>query len=85
MSEEHLVQSMIIWALTVLMSCVLYSGLYTQNQTTQRIAAASLTQQVCMQAHGVNDGVSEKACGDLQDKYNLEFLCKAGACWTEVK
>jgi hypothetical protein len=86
MNDETAVQTVIIWAGVALMSVVLYLGLYFQNQATQRIAGASLTQQICAQAHQVNDGKSEQACGNVQDKYHTEFLCSAqGACWTELK
>ena len=51
------------------------------NNAAQEVYAA------CMQAHFETDGPSEQHCGDLQDKYNIEFLCdRTGAnCWTEVK
>lgn len=35
--------------------------------------------------------ITEKRCGELQDKYNIEFLCEANNnlesnhCWTEAK
>lgn len=85
MTDEHLTQTVIIWAGVALMSVALYLGLYMQNQTTQRIAGAALTQQVCSQANQVNGIKSETECGNLQDKYNVEFLCSNGACWTEIK
>lgn len=46
---------------------------------------------VCNSARLEIDGRSEQACGDLQDKLGVEFLCKANNnlesnyCWTEAK
>lgn len=53
--------------------------------------AAREVYAVCNSARQEISGISEQACGDLQDKYNIEFLCQANNseasnnCWTEVK
>lgn len=47
------------------------------------------TQRICDRSHAVQDGNLEKACGDIQDKYDTEYICdgfKADAfCWVELK
>lgn len=54
-------------------------------------SAAREVYAVCNSARQEISGTSEQACGDLQDKYNIEFLCEArnseasNHCWTEVK
>lgn len=54
-------------------------------------AAAREVYAVCNSARQEISGASENACGDLQDKYNIEFLCQANNseasnnCWTEIK
>lgn len=55
-------------------------------------APLSPDQQVkkaCMESNRVISGEKEDKCGELQDKYNMEFLCEeqtAGAhCWVETK
>lgn len=46
---------------------------------------------VCNSARLEIDGRSEQACGDLQDKLGVEFLCEnnnsltTNHCWTEAK
>lgn len=46
---------------------------------------------VCNSARLEISGASEQACGQLQDKYGIEFLCNANNnspatnCWTEAK
>lgn len=46
---------------------------------------------VCNSARLELNGASEEACGQVQDKYNIEFLCEANNnlpatnCWTEAK
>lgn len=56
------------------------------NGAAARSAAAEVY-AACMQAHYETDGPSEQHCGDLQDRYNIEFLCDQTSthCWTEVK
>lgn len=52
-------------------------------------SAAREVYAVCNSAHQEISGASEQRCGELQDKYNIEFLCSdtsAGInCWTEIK
>lgn len=54
-------------------------------------SAAREVYAVCNSARQEMSGASEQACGDLQDKYNIEFLCEArnseasNHCWTEIK
>lgn len=44
-------------------------------------------QRVCDVAHNEINGRSEQACGDIQDKYKMEYLCSSigDHCWVEVK
>jgi hypothetical protein len=50
---------------------------------------ASLVKEACTSSNKVLDGDKERSCGELQDKYNMEFLCDEQAagshCWVEVK
>lgn len=47
--------------------------------------------EACNQSRLVIDGELEQRCGDLQDKYGIEFLCEfnngkvSNRCWTEAK
>lgn len=47
------------------------------------------TQQICDRSHVTVNGSLEKACGEVQDKYNTEYLCNGlkvdSFCWVEVK
>lgn len=49
--------------------------------------ATTQVYDACISAHYETNGASEKRCGDLQDKYNIEFLCdQTGTdCWVEQK
>jgi hypothetical protein len=46
--------------------------------------------QMCQESRATNN-VSEQTCGDLQDFYGMEYLCKdrnsstSNKCWVEVK
>lgn len=89
MTDEHLIQSIITAVIVTLFAVVLYLGLFSEIQKSTRAGGEAYTMQVCGQAHKISDGKSEKACGDAQDQYNLEFLCNArgadAACWVEEK
>lgn len=56
------------------------------NRAATQTASADVY-AACMEAHYETDGASEQHCGDLQDKYNIEFLCNQTGteCWTEAK
>ena len=47
------------------------------------------TLSVCNQAHKEINSFSENYCGELQDQYNLEFLCNddrpSSHCWVESR
>ena len=47
------------------------------------------TLAVCNKAHREVSGFSENYCGELQEQYNLEFLCSdvtpQADCWVESK
>lgn len=53
--------------------------------------AAAEVYAVCNSARQELSGASENQCGNLQDRYNIEFLCNANNssadthCWTEIK
>jgi hypothetical protein len=58
-------------------------------KTARTAGGKAYTMAVCGPAHKINDGKSEKACGDAQDQYKLEFLCNSqgadAGCWVEEK
>lgn len=54
-------------------------------------SAAAEVYAVCNNARLEISGTSEAHCGDLQDRYHIEFLCnernasQTNHCWTEIK
>lgn len=57
---------------------------------TREVTASQIVYDVCNQARQEINGTSERICGELQYKYDIEFLCQArnmspgNHCWTEV-
>lgn len=45
--------------------------------------------EACTNSNKVIDGGKEQSCAELQDKYNMEFLCDgveaSSHCWVETK
>lgn len=64
-------------------------GLALDRAATEN--AKKLVYNVCNDARLEVSGDSEEACGQVQDKYNIEFLCESNNwlasthCWTEAK
>lgn len=56
----------------------------------QTVSPKKVIYDVC-QASRMHDFVSEQTCGDLQDYYHAEYLCKENnkkadnKCWVEVQ
>lgn len=68
----------------------IYTVVLAQHIDTRTVSAnKSYVMLMCSQSHDVHSYFAEKACGDAQDQYNLEFLCdgtsQQAACWVEEK
>lgn len=63
------------------------------GMAVNREAVASAAQEVyaVCQASRMSATITEQHCADLQDKYDIEFLCEdantlaSNHCWVEVK
>lgn len=59
-----------------------------QNQIVK--SSKDTVYNLCQESRTSNK-ISEQTCGELQDYYNVEYLCKernaltSNKCWTEVK
>lgn len=70
--------------LTAIITMFAIQGVQAQQESPQ-----GQVYKACQDSRLVIDGAKENACGDLQDKYNIEFLCDGleaeSHCWTEQK
>jgi hypothetical protein len=76
--------------ITLLLALVIGLGIgYVINiHATEKAAFEVYT--TCNESR-MSDTINETKCGDLQDKYGIEFLCEqrnnlsTNTCWTEAK
>jgi hypothetical protein len=60
------------------------------NIQAQKGSPKEVVYQMC-QSSRMTDSVAEQTCADLQDHYNIEFLCEqnnkssSNHCWVEEK
>ena len=60
------------------------------NQLVKSYNNLAYVKAICDYAHGINDGESEKICGEAQDYRHVEYLCAGRStppqyCWVEQK
>ena len=69
-------------AIIVLLTAVLAAGYLDKPMNP-----VERTLAVCNKAHTELNSFSENYCGELQDQYNLEYLCNyvGTKCWIETK
>jgi len=77
-------KTILIWNVIIIGLVSITASIYRKHIYAEAVYA------VCNRAHTA-DNPDEETCGYLQDKYNVEFLCRnnykgaANNCWVEEK
>lgn len=71
----------IVSCIVIYVNGVMLGNILQQNHT--KAVQVQMVQQVCDIAHRENSGYSERACGDVQDQTNTEYICNSTSCWVE--
>lgn len=64
-------------------SLVLDDAIKANSSNQTKAVQVQMVQTVCDIAHNENSGESEKACGNVQDQTNTEYICNSTSCLVE--